>query len=225
MQSTEMILLGLTVTEPSTWLTNWTFAAFSFYYGHMLFYAKGNDLQKKYWSIFFLFMGIASTIGGTAHGFINYVGANFHYAAWVFSGIAVFSAQLATLEIIKFNRIHTAAKWFVFLELLLMVLAILYYQSFEAVRINSILGLLGIALPLQLYGYKKLRIQGNGIIALGILSNIGPALIHASRLSYNRWFNFNDLSHMVMIGCFFIIYLGVKKVSSEPDSITSAPSV
>ena len=212
METTQIELLGLTVMEPFTWLTNWSVAAFSFYFGHMLFHSKSGDKQAKYWSVFFVFMGIASITGGTAHGFINYVGNNFHYAAWIFTGIAVFSAQLAALEVVKEARVYAPLKWFVVAELIATSAAIIFSQSFEVVRVNSAFGLMGIVLPIQIYGYKFLGMKRNGIIALGILSNIAPALIHAGKFSYNKWFNFNDLSHIVMIGCFYIIYLGAKKI-------------
>ena len=100
-------LLGLTVTEPFTWITNWMVAAASFYFGHMLYHKKNSDTQMKFWAMFFLFMGLASITGGTAHGYIMYVGNNFHYAAWIFAGIAVYGAQRATIEIIKGTRLYT----------------------------------------------------------------------------------------------------------------------
>lgn len=188
-------------------------AAFAFYFGHMLFHAKSGDKQAKYWSMFFVFMGIASMTGGTAHGFINYVGNNFHLAAWIFTGIAVFGAQLSALEIVKDARVYAPLKWFIIIEVLVMSASVIIYQNFESVRINSALGLVGIVLPIQLYGYRFLGMRRNGIIAIGIISNVVPALIAVNKYSYNRWFNFNDVSHIVMIGCFYIIYLGAKKIA------------
>lgn len=223
MEITQIEYYGIVITEPFTWLTNWLFAAFSFYFGHMLFHSKSVDKQGKYWSLFFVAMGLASTTGGTAHGFVNYVGVNFHFAAWIFTGIAVCAAQLAALEIIKDSKIYHAGRIFVTIELLIMMAAVIFFQSFEAVRVNSAFGLIGLVLPLQLYAYKTFNMKRNGIIALGILSNIGPALIHAAKFSYNKWFNFNDLSHMVMIGCFYIVYLGARKVSIK-NSVTNSLS-
>jgi hypothetical protein len=102
-----------------------------------------------------------------------------------------------------------------------MTIAVLVFHSFETVRVNSAFGLLGIVLPIQLYGYRALGMKRSAIIALGILSNIAPALIHAARFSYNRWFNFNDLSHIVMIGCFYIMYRGAKMVDVKHSRQTS----
>ena len=205
-------LFGLTVTEPFTWLTNWMVAAASFVFGHKLYHNKYADTQMKFWSMFFLFMGIASTTGGTAHGYINYVGHNFHYAAWIFTGIAVYGAQRASIELINEARIYPVLKVFVLLELIAMTISVIFFQSFESVRVNSAFGLLGIVLPIQVYGYRYLGFRRSALIVLGILSNIIPAIIHASRFSYNKWFNFNDLSHVVMIGCFYLMYKGARLI-------------
>lgn len=215
-------LFGLTVTEPFTWLTNWMVAGASFYFGHKLYHDKNANTQMKFWSMFFLFMGIASTTGGTAHGYINYVGNNFHYAAWIFTGIAVYGAQRAAIELIRDTRFYKPLKIFVLLELIAMAISVIFFHSFESVRVNSAFGLIGIVLPILLYSYRFLGNKGSGIIALGILSNAAPALIHAMRFSYNKWFNFNDLSHVVMIGCFYIIYRGAKLSGSATANTIEA---
>ena len=105
MEVTSINIFGIHITEPFTWLTNWLIAGFSFYFGHLLYHDKEASEQKKYWSMFFLFIGAASMTGGTAHGFITYVGNNFHLAAWVLTGFAVFSAQLASLPLVQNNSV------------------------------------------------------------------------------------------------------------------------
>lgn len=220
MDVTQIEIYGIIITEPFTWLTNWIVAAFSFYFGHMLFHSKTADKQAKFWSLFFVSIGIASITGGTAHGFINYVGIKFHYAAWILTGVSVFFAQLAALEIVPDNKLYKTGRILALLELIVMTTSVVVFQNFEAVRINSAFGMIGVVLPFQIYAYKSLNMKRNGIIALGILSNIGPALIHAAKFSYNKWFNFNDISHVVMIGCFYLIYLGAKKTPTKKTLAT-----
>ncbi len=210
MDTTHIELFGLTVTEPFTWITNWLVAAFCFYFGHLLYHDKKADRQARYWALFFLIIGIASITGGTAHGFILYVGQNFHYAAWAITGVAVFAAQLAALEIIRHSTYYKPLLWLIIVELVVNISAVFIFKHLDVLRINSAVGLLGLVLPLQLYAWRQKGQIRNGIIALGIVSNLIPALIHSMRLSYNRWFNFNDLSHVVMIGCFYIIFVGAR---------------
>ena len=220
MEVTSIDLLGIHITEPFTWLTNWLVAGFCLYFGHKLFHADVKDGETKYWSFFFLSMGLASITGGTAHGFIQYVGHNFHLAAWIFTGFAVFWAQMASIPLIENKKTRMFVRAFLIAEVIAMASSVVFYQSFESVRVNSAFGMIGVVLSIQLWYYIKYRSRKNGLIVIGILSNIMPALIHAIKLSYNQWFNFNDLSHIVMIGCFYIIYYGASQPvkAEEPAS-------
>lgn len=202
--------LGLQITEPFTWLTNWLVAAFSLGFGHFLFNDKFADATQKFWSIFFVFIGIASITGGAAHGFINYVGQNFHYAAWILTGLAIFAAQLATLQLIDNYKLRSIVRVFVYIQLLVLVSSVMYLHNFNSVRINSIIGLLGIVIPFSLLHYIKHRDKRSALIMIGILSNLLPGFVHAYKISYNEWFNFNDISHIIMIFCLYIIYRGAK---------------
>ncbi len=202
--------LGIQITEPLTWLTNWLVAGFSLGYGHFLYNDKLADATQKFWSIFFAFIGIASITGGTAHGFINYVGQNFHYAAWIFTGLAIFSAEMATLQLIENEKLKSAIRIFVYIQLLVLVGSVMYLQNFDSVRINSAVGLLGVVMPFSLIHYAKHKDKRSALIMIGILSNLVPGVVHALKLSYNQWFNFNDISHVIMVFCLYIIYRGAK---------------
>lgn len=203
--------LGLQITEPFTWLTNWLVAAFVLGFGHYLYNDRLADATQKFWSIFFVFIGLASLTGGTAHGFINYVGQNFHYAAWILTGLAVFAAQLATLQLIENAKVRSAVRIFVYVQLIVLVSSVMYLHNFDSVRINSVVGLIGIIMPISLIHYVKNKDKRSLLVMVGILSNLIPGFIHAFKISYNQWFNFNDISHILMIFCFYIIYRGAKQ--------------
>ncbi len=203
--------LGLQITEPFTWLTNWLVAAFSLGFGHYLYNDKLADAPQKFWAIFFAFIGLASLTGGTAHGFINYVGQNFHYAAWIFSGLAIFAAELATLQTIENNKLRAGIRMFVYAQLLVLVSSVMYLHNFDSVRINSAIGLMGVVMPFSLIHYVKNKDKRSVLIMIGILSNLIPGFVHAFKISFNQWFNFNDISHVIMIFCFYIIYKGAKQ--------------
>jgi len=204
-------LLGIQITEPFTWLTNWLVATFVLSYGHFLYRDKLADATQKYWSFFFVFVGIASLAGGTAHGFINYVGQNFHYAAWIFTGMAVFAAELATIQLIENKKVKSAVRLIIYAQLLIMSGSVLYLNNFNSVRINSAVGLVGVVIPISVLHYLKHKDRRSILIILGVLSNLIPGAIHTFKISYNQWFNFNDISHIIMLFCFYILYKGAKQ--------------
>ncbi len=203
--------LGLQITEPFTWLTNWLVAAFVLSFGHFLYRDKFADATQKYWSFFFVFIGLASLTGGTAHGFINYVGQNFHYAAWIFTGMAVFAAELATIQLIENEKVKSVVRLIIYAQLIIMSSSVMYLHNFNSVRINSAVGLVGMVIPVSVLHYLKHKDKRSLFIIFGVLSNLIPGAIHTFKISYNQWFNFNDISHIIMIFCFYILYKGAKQ--------------
>ena len=204
---------GLTISEPATLLTNWLFAAFCLLFGHKL-YHNHTDKYQKNWSFYFLFIGLASITGGTAHGFFNYFGQNLHLVAWSFIGIGVYGSELASSYIIKDTRLRKILRVISMIKLLLFFAALAYYQSFEVVRINTALGLLGIVLIVHLGDYLKNKTTSSSIVVLAVFAMLAPAAVHAFRISYNQWFNHNDLSHIVMILSFYVFYVGADRAGS-----------
>lgn len=206
MQVPSIELFGLQVTEPMTWITNWMVAFACFIFGHKLFYDDEADLSQKFWALFFLFIGLASVTGGTAHGFINYVGPKFHYAAWLLSGLSIFCAQLAVLPMIEHKLLRQAVRIFCYAQLIVMSMSVIIFQHFSSVLWDSIIGLIGVVIPVSLVHYSKHKDRRSALIVVGVLSNLIPGLIHLLKISFNQWFNFNDISHVVMIGCLYIMY-------------------
>ncbi|VAW29188.1 hypothetical protein MNBD_BACTEROID06-447 [hydrothermal vent metagenome] len=89
--------------------------------------------------------------------------------------------------------------------------SVLYLNNFNSVRINSAVGLVGVVIPVSMLHYLKHKDKRSILIILGVLSNLIPGAIHTFKISYNQWFNFNDISHIIMIFCFYILYKGAKQ--------------
>ncbi|MDW3209017.1 MAG: hypothetical protein R8N23_04075 [Reichenbachiella sp.] len=216
-------LLGLQVTEPMTWITNWMVATACFVFGHKLFYYEQADLSQKFWALFFLFIGAASITGGTAHGFIHYVGHKFHHAAWLLSGISIFCAQLAVLPLIEKPKVRSFVRIFCYVQLMAMSASVLVFQHFSSVLIDSIVGLIGVVIPVSLAHYARYKDKRSALVIVGVLTNLVPAIIHLLKISINQWFNFNDISHVVMIGCFYVMYKAAKAdVNQAPAGVVNA---
>lgn len=214
-------LLGLQVTEPMTWITNWMVAAACFVFGHKLFYDKQADISQKFWALFFLFMGLASITGGIAHGYILYVGHKFHHGAWLLSGISIFCAQLAVLPLIEKSKVRSFVRIFCYCQLMIMSASVLIFQHFSSVLIDSIVGLIGVVIPVSLAHYARYKDRRSALVIVGVLTNLIPALIHLLKISINQWFNFNDISHVVMIGCFYVMYKAARANTIEAQPVAS----
>ena len=213
MSTPSIEVFGLTVSEPATVLTNWIFASFCLLFGHKLFHNHSDKYQKN-WSFYFLLIGLASITGGTAHGFFTYFGQNLHLVSWLFIGIGVYGSELATSYILPDGNSRKRFRTFSLIKLVIFFSSLIYFQSFEVVRINTAMGLVGMVLPIHLLDFMKNKRQGSKTVVLAVIAMLAPAAVHAFRISYNDWFNHNDISHLVMILSFYVFYLGADKAGS-----------
>mgnify|MGYP000318392673 CR=1 FL=1 len=211
-------LYGWQIAEPFTLLTDWILACFSIAFGIILLRKSGADLIKKFWAFFFFFLAAASIFGGIGHGFVYYVGPSCNLAAWSVSGMGIFCAEMAALQLIDNSKFRSSIRFFVYAQLVVMIVSVFYFQNFQAVMFNSIVGLLCVAFPLNFFHYKKYQDSRSLIVMLGILSNAIPALIHTFKISVNEWFNANDISHVIMVFCFYLIFKGAKDQSAVRSS-------
>jgi hypothetical protein len=213
MNAPSIVFLGIQLTEPFTLLTDLLVAVFCFAFAYHLYREKLEKSPQTYWAIFFLFIGLASLIGGVAHGFILYVGMQTHYSAWLISSLGIFAAQMATLPLINNKQTLVYLRFLVCIELIVSLGCVLYFRDFDIVRINSAFGLLVVVLPILFFHYQENRDRGSALLIIGILSNLFPAIIHAFHLSYSIWFTANDLSHVVMVLCFYLMFKGASQIA------------
>lgn len=209
---------GLTIGEPVTSLTDIVLAVISF----TLFARIKNRLNESFfnnsWRMFFLFMGISTGTGAIAHA-INGSSStqlfnNLFMAMTVFSSIAVFYALKATIRFTKvpkwFRKGLTIANF-----TLLVVFSgyTLLTNNFEIFKIHAAAGLFLIFLTHFIAWQRKH--SGSGWIMSGMGISFITVIIHTKQFSLSPWFNYKDISHVIMMISLVMIYNGVYMMSSN----------
>jgi len=72
----------LSVTQPTTMITDYVLAAAGLAFGALLLRSRGGSKPALLWSIGFFAGGAAAAIGGTYHGFALYFDEATHRALW-----------------------------------------------------------------------------------------------------------------------------------------------
>lgn len=196
--------------EPVTFLTDFLVAVFCVLFAIQIKKESPHNLAA--WRYFFIFMGISSLIGAFAHLFFHYTGIYFKMVSWAATGISIYFAEKASYNIFS-NR--TTNKVFTLISLVKLaayIVLLIVLQSFLVSKINIILGLIGISTTIFLIKYIKEKEKAYLRIASGYLVAISLVFIHGFKIAISRWFNHNDLSHVFMILCLYIIYTGVIKL-------------
>ena len=170
------------------------------------------NLFKNYFLFFFFAMVIAGLFG---HALKPHIHPNLKLIGWVISILAHLFLALASLMSIKEV---VKKQWYRLLQICLYVQAtlftffIIFFVNFQLTQIALVVMLIGFALPVNIYGYIKLKSTGNLWIVFGILSALLPALVFNMKLSLSRWFNHHDISHVLIVFVTTLIFIGSYKL-------------
>lgn len=173
---------------------------------------------------FFIFMLVSSSMfGAILHGVQYQLGmVFFNIVFFVMGGLILLSAYYCfrgayTLEYKNSAPPHNTLK-LVWITALIFFTVSVYLKNFLVLE-----GLGGIALVysfiIHLKDFKEYRKKGSQLVILGIGIAFSSIVIHLLKLSVSQWFNYKDISHVVMICSLVVIYLGVISNSQRLSSV------
>ena len=200
--------------EPVTTLTDFL-VGFVALVGFLKF--KSYKQEKAASFIYFKYYFLCFAIGMTSaawlgHGLQAYVGPEFKRIGWVFGATGLLLFGLGSFVEVKeyINRsLFSVLKTIFIGQYLFFVFLMLNptYSDFIYAQLSSTISLIAFILPLNFYNFIRSKSKGSLFIVLTICYSIIPGLIYNNQLSVNRWFNFHDISHVLMaIFMVFMIY-------------------
>ena len=220
--STEIEVGNLVIRDPVTALTN----VGIFITGLMCFLKlrrKLIDYPEKSWIYFFLMVGNASLIGVIVHGLSYYTPADVHFKIWWAMGVV----QGAGISLAQFGWGAAVLKRFRVVVAVICVLqfglfAVFSYVNgtFTIAKIHVAVGLV----PIMLY-YIYIALKGykaEMLVATGIGVSSLTALVHALKLSFSDWFNYNDIAHVLIIASLVVMYKGLRYGLGTPPATSPA---
>jgi len=209
---------GLTIGEPVTSLTDIVLAVISFTFFARIKNRLNESFFNNSWRMFFLFIGISTSIGAFAHALngtdaIRWSAALF-MAMTVFSSFAVFFALKAT---IRFTNLPLfARKGLNTTNYSLLVIFMIYTlttNNFEIFKMHAAAGLLLIFIT-HAIAWRRSH-TGSGWIMAGMGISFFTVLVHTKQFSISPWFNYKDISHVIMMVSLVMIYNGVYMMSEN----------
>lgn len=206
--------------EPITTLTD-SLTGFVCIFAFIIFSKyKGKKSESfKYFKIFFLLFSIGMlSAAWFGHGLAAYVTPRWKVIGWVINSTANLFLGLATLkEIIPLIKPHIS-RWIkvVFISQVSIFIVFMLIPStsfFGLAQLCSLVSLIGMVLPMHIFNFSKTKSQGSKLFIIAIGMGVLPGIIFNTQLSVNRWFNYHDISHVVMATIFFVLFLAARKFS------------
>ena len=168
------------------------------------------SIRKTLWLDFFLFFGISTLISGVAHGIYLYVGHFMLMFGWTLGVLSVFFIENATFSCLNTKKYRAAFRLFSIVQLTTTIAIIFKTQLFLPVTISSAIGMAGIIFPLRIFMFSKYKDINSKMIVIGISIAFLSAIVHTFKLSFHRWFNHKDISHIILSVSLIFFFLGAR---------------
>ncbi len=216
-------IAGFLIEEPITSLTDMVtgvVGTLSFFRLQKLGLKDEAHLWFKY---YFIFIGIATLCAGVlGHATQYIVGFNAKCIGWSLSSIALFCIGNSALRYFQKAYGEKTLDW---LRYLMMVQLAVYFvlvfnpstRVFELVQINSFVGMVLVALPLFFWYRRAANTKGSRMVIYAFVATFLPGIVFSSQFSLHTYFNYHDISHLLMATCVYLLYRSCKQLGLENE--------
>ena len=203
-------ILGVTVSEPVTVLTDFILAIFCFiFYKKLKALSKGGS-SKRYFANYFLFMAIGTFLGGLlGHGLFTYLGMVGKYPSWIITIITMSLLMLAAMELIPGLNEKQKDKFLmmtIFLAIIFLILTF-YNRHFSYVIYHNIVAAI-IIIPIFVHLLIKFKMKGTEYLLISFTISASIPYFQINKIGFNKWFTYHDVCHTIMLVGLTILFYG-----------------
>lgn len=215
---TYITLFGFKIFEPMIILSNLPILLIALYSFKKL--NIFNHTYSKNYAWFVLLVGISSCFGSLAHA-VHYQNGKlfFDVIFYIMNALSLVSVYFCFQfgyvyylgNKVKPNSIivSIAKIW-----ILTMLVYAFFYNNFLMIKINAGIVLI-YSFIIHFIKYNKFNERGSGFVVFGIGVSFISIITHTLKISINEWFNYKDISHVIISISLLIIYKGVNVNSKK----------
>ena len=201
------------ITEPMTMMTDYVMGALAFVLAMRIVgdAAAGRQLSGRLWAAALVMTAVAAFLGGTYHGFIQWMPGASGRAMWkatlLATGIGSACLLAAAVTAATAGALQRALLAVVVVKLLVYVWTIATKDQFALVIADYGTALLAVALAAWFIRPSGLTPAAWWITA-GVAVAIVAGAIQWAHLAPHVHFNHNDLFHVVQMASLYLLYRG-----------------
>ena len=225
---TSVEVFGIKILEPTTSLTDFITGIVCYVIFYKLHKLKVAEPAFKYLKYYFLFLGTATLLGSIfAHAFLYLVTYSWKAIGWSFAAVAMFLIETGAL--LNYQKAQ-GSKSLNFLKYLFALQLLVYFililnpatRSFIVLNVNTTVGMLLFVLPLFVMTYLKTKSKGNKMVLQFFAVSLIPAITFNTKFTLHDYFNYHDISHVIMAFCMILLYFAVKQLGNEYQELETA---
>ncbi|MEL6931228.1 MAG: hypothetical protein AAFO95_21790, partial [Cyanobacteria bacterium J06600_6] len=207
--------------EPMTMVTDYLISAEALIFAILLFRNRNKSAFLNLWVAAFTTISVAAFLGGTYHGFAFYLQDSTSMALWIgvvyslsLYSFLVLSATIINFTPCKFHQLFIALVGFKSLFYLYIAGQKDDFIYVIADYISAMVAVLAI-LSLTFDVNKK---TSTVLLIAGILVSFVAAGVQQSGIILAENLNYNDLSHIISLISFWLLYRGCDIICNQTDS-------
>lgn len=210
---------GIRIDEPVATFTDVLVAFVCFYAFFQLIRRKLPSRSQFYLRYYFLLMGIATFSGGViGHGFLYALSFAWKLPGWTISIVSVALIERSSISHAKSLIKPEIGKFFLVLNLieLVAVMAVtIITLDFQWVEFHSGYGLLVNVFCFHAYTYYHTKDRGSLTMLGGVGITMIASLVFMNKLSIHTWFNYLDISHIILAVAAYVFYLAAIRLEER----------
>ena len=203
--------MNIVITEPMTMLTDYLITIETFIFAGLLIRSKSKSKSLSLWIAAFFSVGVAALCGGTYHGFAFYLQDSTSAILWmgVTYSLSLSSFLMLWATVINFipSKFHKFSLTLVGFKSLLYLYLARQKDDFRYILADYMSASVAILVIVIFAFYTKKQPSAiffiTGIIILFIAGGV-----QQSGIILARNFNYNDLSHIISMVAFYLLYKG-----------------
>jgi hypothetical protein len=195
----------VTISEPMTLATDYLLGAVTAWLCVSLWTKRESQRARLWWTIAFGALALGAFLGGTWHGLLQ---SDLLWKATVLTiGIASFAMLAASAAAVLSGTLRAVVLSLAGVKLVLYATVMLIRDQFIVFVIDSAVTFAVVA---ALHSWRF-----NGWILAGIAVSVVAALVQANGLALHRYFNHNDLYHVIQIAAMALFYRGARRLTDS----------
>jgi hypothetical protein len=201
------------ITEPMTMITDYAMGALACVFAVRIAgdAAAGGQLSGRLWAASLLMTAVAAFVGGTCHGFSQWMPGAAGRAMWkatlVATGAGSACLLAAALVAGVAGPLRTALAGLVVAKLAFYAWTVARKDSFRLVIVDYGTALVAVVLAAWLLRPSGLT-PAAGWVTAGVAVAVVAGVIQWARLAPHAHFNHNDLFHVVQMASLYLLYRG-----------------
>lgn len=203
------------IDEPMTMLTDYALAGVTGWLGWRLFRARESQAVRSYWVLAFAALALAAALGGSYHGFATALTESVHQLLWK---VTVLTIGIASFAMFAGSAIAVTADNQRKLLLALATTQLVLYSGWMVTHdaFIYVIADTGIAMAMvtALHGWSAMRNRDRA--SLWMLGAVGVSVlaagVQASGFALHRYFNHNDMYHVIQIAAIALFYVGAGRL-------------